>query len=230
MLRRLVLMVATIVSYVSIAVTPVFSEDKDKEDIEPFSVGVFLGPSIPSGAIDQVYNQFNKDGVSYAYSSAASLGYHFGAKLRFGLVDMLSFSGGLQFTQFPGQSQTFTGSNGNTIELQTVTTYVPIYAGITFIPIKTLVSPYFSAEAMYSYRSVTISNGNSAFEALIVGNGQEIEPTTSRIGAALAAGIEFNLGGLKPFIELKYNMTNLVGKADGEETMGFLNVSLGLVF
>ena len=222
-------MVAIAATFSLLVSSNAFAAD-DKSEPESFSVGVFFGPSIPSGAIDQVYDQFNKDGVSYAYTSAASLGYHFGAKLRFGLVEMLSFSGGLQFTQFPGQTQTFTGSNGNTIELQTVTTYVPIYAGITFIPIKTLVSPYFSAEAMYSYRSVSISNGNSALEALIVGNGQEIEPTTSRIGAALAAGIEFNLGGLKPFIELKYNMTNLVGKADGEEAMSFLNVSLGLVF
>ncbi|MCX6139391.1 MAG: outer membrane beta-barrel protein [Candidatus Kapabacteria bacterium] len=214
-----------------VAVTAILpSHAADDSEGEPFSVGVYLGPSIPSASIEQVYNTLDTTGIGAAYQSASSLGFHLGAKLRFGLNDAFSFSGGLQFTQFPGQDQTATLDNGNKVTLQTVTTFVPFYAGFTFIPIKGLVRPYVSAEAMFTYKSVSIATGSSIYENLISGSGQEIEPKTSRGGAAFTGGIEFNLGGLRPFFELKYNMTNLIGKAAGEETMSFLNVSLGLVF
>ena len=267
------------------AALPLFAADDSGG--EPFSIGVYLGPSIPSASIEQVYNTLDTLGIGAAYQSASSLGFHLGAKLRFGLNDAFSFSGGLQFTQFPGQDQTATLDDGTRCLLQTVTTFVPFYAGFTFIPIKRLVRPYISAEAMYTYKSVSIATRSDIFENLIVGQGQELEPKTARGGAAFTGGVEFNLGGLKyapkclndiiypsigverrikayaekevqghiilhgpngtgkttlanllvkqignqkPFIELKYNMTNLVGKSDGEETMSFLNVSLGLVF
>ena len=210
------------------ATLPLFAADDSGG--EPFSIGVYLGPSIPSASIEQVYNTLDTLGIGAAYQSASSLGFHLGAKLRFGLNDAFSFSGGLQFTQFPGQDQTATLDDGTRCLLQTVTTFVPFYAGFTFIPIKRLVRPYISAEAMYTYKSVSIATRSDIFENLIVGQGQELEPKTARGGAAFTGGVEFNLGGLKPFIELKYNMTNLVGKSDGEETMSFLNVSLGLVF
>jgi len=221
----------TVISAVSIFClsVPMWAEEESPKE-EPFSIGVLFGPCIPSESIEQVYNSIDNSGIGTAYESASSLGYHLGAKMRFGLSDVLSFSGGVNFTQFPGQSQTATLSNGSRITIQTVTTFVPVYAGITFIPIKGLVRPYLAAEAMYSYRNVTISSGNTIFQDLISGTGQDLEPQTSRIGAAATAGVEFNLGGLRPFFELKYNLTNLVGKEAGEETMAFLNVSLGLVF
>ena len=197
---------------------------------EPFSIGVFLGPSIPSESIEQVYNSIDTTGIGTAFETASGLGYHLGAKMRFGLSDDFSFSGGIQYTQFPGQEQTAVLDNGTRIQLQTVTTYVPVYAGITFIPMQGLVRPYVATELMYSYRNVSVSEGNSILENLITGTGQDLEPQTSRFGAAITGGLEFNLGGLRPFLELKYNWTNLVGKEEGEATMSFLNVSIGLVF
>lgn len=212
---------------------PMLAEEDSSEEVfsgEPFSIGVLFGPCVPNESIERVYNELDYASIGSAYESASTLGYHLGAKVRFGVTGALSLSGGVNFTQFPGQSQTATLSNGSMIELQTVTTFVPIYAGLTFIPIKGLVRPYVSAEAMYSYKNVTISSGNSIIQDLISGTGQDIEPKTSRFGAAATAGVEFNLGGLRPFFELKYNWTNLIGRKEGEATMAFLNVSLGLVF
>jgi hypothetical protein len=197
---------------------------------EQLSIGVFAGPSIPGEAVEHVYNTLDTSGIANAYDAASSLGYHLGARLRFGLADALSFSGGVQFTQFPGQTQTATLDNGSTLELKTVTNYIPVYAGITILPFRSLVTPYVSAELMYAYRSVTISEGNSIFEELITGTGQELEPTTSTFGAALAAGVELNLGGLRPFVDLRYNWTNLVGREEGDPQQTFLNVSVGLFF
>lgn len=228
--RRFSFLAVTLVGLLLLCQNEAKAADDGSKGGEPFSIGVYLGPSIPSESIEQIYDSIDTTGIGAAYETASSLGYHLGAKLRFGLSDAFSFSGGIQYTQFPGQDQTAVLDNGTRIQLQTVTTYVPVYAGITFIPMQGIFRPYLSTELMYSYRNVSVSEGNSIFENLITGTGQDLEPQTSRFGAAVTGGLELNLGGLRPFLELKYNWTNLVGKEDGEAMMSFLNVSLGLVF
>jgi hypothetical protein len=58
----------------------------------------------------------------------------------------------------------------------------------------------------------------------------ELEPSSGRLGAAAGVGLELNLGGLRPFIEVKNTWTNLVTKEAGEPERTFLNVSVGLIF
>ncbi len=221
-MKNLTLFCAVCVFYVGLA--------HAENEPERLAIGVFVGPSIPNDAITSVYNQLDTSGIGSAYQSAASLGYHLGAKLRFGLSDALSFSGGVQYTQFPGQEQNATLDDGSRVTMKTVTTFIPVYAGVTLIPTRSLINPYLSAELMYSFRQVSVSEGNSIFENLITGVGQDLEPSTSRFGAALTGGLEVNVGGLRPFFELKYNWTNLVGKEEGELARNFLNVTFGLVF
>lgn len=228
--------IATVVALL-FSISLVLAEDKDDKsdskrgsDGEPFAIGVFLGPSVPSESVERVYGNLDLNDVVNAYDVASTLGYHLGAKFRFGLSDMFSASGGVSFVQFPAQTLNARLESGVNLELKTVTTYVPVCAGITFIPLQGLIRPYLGVELMYAYRSVTLSQGNKTFEEMIVGTGQDVEPKTSQLGAAGAFGLELNLGGLRPFIELKYNITNAFTRGSSEETRGFVNVSLGLVF
>ena len=198
---------------------------------EPFSLGVSFGPSVPSDAVSAVYGALDTLGAASAYDHASKLGFHAGARVRFGLGDNLSVSGSASAVRFAGQDQTATLDNGQVLKLQTATTLVPVTAGITAFALRGLLAPYITAEASYTYRTVSVATGNSLLQDIIVNSALiELEPSTTRIGAAAAAGVQFDLGGLRPFVEVKYHWTNLVGTDPGEGSLNFVNVSLGLLF
>ena len=222
---RLVLVAGLLVS---LAVPPVRAGDESTS--ESLSIGVLFGPSIPSQSINSVYDVLANESISAAYDVASNLGYHAAAKLRFGLAGSLSFSGGVGFIQFPGQQITI-DEGGLDFSLSTVTTYVPINAGLAWVPFQGFIRPYVSAEAVYTYRKVSVSE-NGFTQALIaeVFGGEPLEPSSGRLGAAAAVGLELNLGGLRPFVEVKSTWTNLVTKEAGEVERSFLNVSVGLIF
>lgn len=200
--------------------------------LEPFSLGVFAGPAIPSLGVSSVYAALDTAGPASAYTHASSLGFHAGARARFGLSQSLSFSGGACLVRFASQDQSATLEDGSTLTLQTATTLVPISAGVTAFVFRGIISPYVTVEATYTYRSVTASSGDSPLRDLIIESykGIDLEPTTSRIGALAAAGVQLDIGGLQPFVELRYHWTNLVSTSPYEEPISFLNVSLGLLF
>lgn len=198
---------------------------------ETFSLGISIGPSVPSDAVSAVYGALDTLGAASAYDHASKLGFHAGARLRFGLGDNISFSGSASAVRFAGQDQTATLDNGQVLTLQTATTLVPITAGVTAFAFKGLLAPYVTAEASYTYRTVSVATGNSLLQDIIINSALiELEPSTSRVGAAAAAGLQFDLGGLRPFIEFKYHWTNLIGADPAEASLGFLNISLGLLF
>lgn len=202
----------------------------DDSPSESFSIGVMVGPSIPSSSISSVYDVLANQSLGAAYDVASNLGYHAAAKFRFGLAGTLSFSGGVGFTQFPGQQITI-DQQGLDFTLKTVTTYIPIHAGLAWVPFQGFIRPYISAEAVYTYRKVSISE-NGFTQSLInqVFGGEPLEPSSARLGAATGVGLELNLGGLRPFVEVKNTWTNLVTKEEGEAERSFLNVSVGLIF
>lgn len=202
----------------------------DESSSESLSIGVLLGPSIPSQSINSVYDVLTNESITAAYDVASNLGYHAAAKLRFGLAGSLSFSGGVGFIQFPGQQITY-DPNGLNVSLQTVTTYIPINAGLAWVPFQGFIRPYVSAEAVYTYRKVSVSDNGFTQELVNeVFRGEPLDPASGRLGAAAAVGLELNLGGLRPFVEIKNTWTNLVTKEAGEPERSFLNVSVGLIF
>ncbi len=213
---------------IALLTAPVLAADESSS--EPLSLGILLGPSIPSASINSVYDALANESISSAYDVASNLGYHAGAKVRFGLTGALSFSGGVGFIQFPGQDITY-DQDGFNFSLKTVTTYIPINAGLAWVPFQGFIRPYLSAEAVYTYRKVSVSeNGFSQDLINQVVGGEPLEPSSGRLGAAAAVGLELNLGGLRPFVEVKNTWTNLVTKEAGEPDRSFLNVSVGLIF
>lgn len=213
---------------IALLTAPVLAADESSS--EPLSLGILLGPSIPSASINSVYDALANESISAAYDVASNLGYHAGAKVRFGLTGALSFSGGVGFIQFPGQEISIS-QQGLDVTLKTVTTYIPINAGLAWVPFQGFIRPYLSAEAVYTYRKVSVSeNGFSQDLINQVVGGDPLEPSSGRLGAAAAVGLELNLGGLRPFVEVKNTWTNLVTKEAGEPDRSFINVSVGLIF
>lgn len=198
---------------------------------EALTFGIYTGASVPSESISSVYSALDTLSVADSYRHASDLGVHFGGRIRFGLSDKLSFSGSAAFCRFAGQDQTAVLASGQTLTLQTATTLVPISAGVTAFAFRGLVAPYLTAEASYTYRTVAVATGNSLLQDIIVNGAKvELEPSSRRIGAALAAGVQLDIGGLQPFAELRYHWVNLAGTDPGEEKLSFLNISIGLLF
>lgn len=211
-------------SVLIIAGASIHAEDGSKEGLQ---LGFMFGPAIPNESISDVYDRANDRSLGDAYNVASSLGYDIAAKIRFGLSDNLSFSGGVMFASFPNQSLVLKDSLGRSYNLQTTTNIIPITAGIAWIPVKSLVTPFVGAHILYSFRGTTVSDGNIVQD--ILSPGQEIEPQVSRMGASLNAGLEFNVG-IKPFIDLSYVWSNLIGNDEGEAVRSFLTVNVGLMF
>jgi hypothetical protein len=198
---------------------------------EALTFGIYTGASVPSESIGSIYEALESSSLASSYQSASDLGVHFGGRIRFGLSDKLSFSGSAAFCRFAGQDQTAVLASGQTLTLQTATTLVPISAGVTAFAFRGLVAPYITAEASYTYRTVAVATGNSLLQDIIVNGAKvELEPSSRRIGAALAAGVQLDIGGLQPFAELRYHWVNLAGTDAGEDRLSFLNVSIGLLF
>ena len=198
---------------------------------ESLTFGIYTGASVPSESISSVYDALDTSSLAQSYRHASDLGVHLGGRLRFGLTDKISFSGSAAFCRFAGQEQTAVLNSGQTLSLETATTFIPVSAGVTAFAFRGLIAPYLTAEATYTYRTVTVATGNSLLQDLIVNSAQlELEPTSTRLGAALAAGVQLDIGGLQPFAELRYHWVNLAGTESGEDPISFLNISVGLLF
>ena len=196
---------------------------------EPLGLGVLLGPCLPSSSVANVYKALDTLRGLRSYLRPSNEGFHIGGRVRFGLSESVSFSGGMGFYRFPGQSQIVILDSGQGYMLQTATTFVPITAGVTMFAFRGLISPYATVEGTYTYRHVSVTSGNTTLEDIIVSAAQtELEPSTARIGAAIAVGLQADIGGLKPFAEVRYNLTNLIGAGRGESQISFVTVSLGL--
>lgn len=201
----------------------------DEGKPEGLRIGATFGVATPSDKIADVYD-FNSS-VSDMYADAKSIGMSIGARFRLGMTEHLSFCGGIAYNKFPNSAQTATISGTQqTVVLNTATNIIPIHAGFDYFFMTSLVRPYIGAELMYTYTSTTLESAldNSILTSILV-PGQELEPKVSRFGAGLSAGLELNLGGLAPFFEVKYVMSNLVGKTATEPERNYINVTLGLM-
>ena len=205
------------------SVVPAAAEDDNKEGLV---LGLFGGPAVPSENIANVYDILEDD-LGDAYDYASGLGFTLGGKMRIGLSNSLSLSGGISFVQFPGQDLRLTDTaTGFTYTLESTTNIIPVQAGLTWLPIRSVIIPYVGGHVMYTYRNTAVSNGSLLED--IFDPGQEIDPTVSSFGASLSAGMEINLG-IRPFIDLTYMWSNLTGRAEGEDVKSFLTITIGLV-
>lgn len=198
-------------------------------DSEGLRFGPYLGPSFPSDAFANVYNVTTEEDANAAYDFASGLGFHVGGRIRFGLTENFSLSGGIAYHRFPNQDLEYTSQSGPTLRIKNVSNIIPINAGVLLRMPLAVVEPYIGAGAVIVHQNVTMSEGGGVFSQ-IFSSGQEIEPTTNRVGADLTVGVGFNLLLLHPFIELRQTWSNLIGKEENEQTKSFMSVSIGILF
>lgn len=193
---------------------------------EKLVIGARVGPAIPSQEIANIYNIASNDDLGTAYQTAAKLGYMLGANARIGLSEAFSLSGGISFVQFPGQQLTLTDSVGKEYNLTTSTIFVPITAGISWLPIHSVLVPIVHAEAVLNYRKSIVSDGSIVSDLL--NPGMEIEPEAVRFGAQIGLTLEIDLG-IRPQLDVTYVLSNLAGREDGELPKNYLTVGIGLI-
>lgn len=201
-------------------------------DPEGFRLAVDAGVALPSDDVARVYDIVRgTEDVWTAYDAAASVGLHVGARARIGISESMSFVGGIAYNRFFDVDQRATLENGRVVTLSAATNIIPVHAGIQLFLARWVLSPYISGEVAYTMRNVTVSdNPDPDFVDLLQDRGIEIEPTVSRFGGSVAAGIEIALGPLHPFVEAKVMSSNLIGREAGEPSRTFVSVSLGVTF
>ncbi len=196
---------------------------------EGLRFGPYIGPSFPSEQFANVYNVATQSGESSAYDFASGLGFHIGGRIRYGLSENFSLSGGVAYHRFPNQDLVFQTQSGSSISLKNVSNIIPVNAGVLFRMPLALVEPYIGAGAVYVYQNTTLSEGGGVFSQ-IFSSGQEVDQTTNRFGADVTVGVAFNLLIFSPFVELRQTWSNLIGKEANEQTKSFMSISVGLLF
>ncbi len=147
---------------------------------------------------------------------------HFGVKGKLSLpVLPLTLTGQVLYTPFSASGEAPVGFASSPAEIETEYSLLIFGVGAEYNFVPGPISPYLALDVFYSktgdYKT-TYKTAASTLENTTGGN--------SRAGIGVGGGFEF---GLLPMIDLdvsaKYNMNNLFGKEDGEDTFSTLNFS-----
>lgn len=196
--------------------------------------GLVAGLSTPNDNVNDVYNgtPSSLSQVGNLFREGAATGYHIGAKLRYQISDNVDLHGGVALHRFPESEiivydPDYPEDKENALAvLKTTQNYIPITAGINFFLMRELIGVYGVGELSYNLMSSSVD---------VVHDGQDIpvqfdEPSDSRVGVGIGAGIDIDIKILTGNIEAKYNIANLIGKEDDEETKAYFSLSFGVYF
>ncbi len=184
-----------------------------------YSQGISLGASGGLSTITgpDIYTNDVSEG-GFGFSSAP----HFGVKGKFSLpLIPLRITGQVLYSQFTGEGDVAVGNSSVVASLENKLSVLIYGVGAEYSFVPGPISPYLAFDLfMTNYGD---------FEQTYTTASSNVNTTTegeSRTGIGLGAGLEF---GLLPMIDIdlsaKYNINNLIGKNDGEDTFSTLNVS-----
>lgn len=193
---------------------------------------VYGGISTPSNQMSNIYNT-NKinfkttNGFVDLLQQGIDAGYHIGVRLRAPLNDRTYFIGGFEWNKFTEAQLFMKDANSDTTlsELKAKQNIVPIFVGLQH---------YFNKEYVGIYVLGTLSYNLFTSNSYFLG--QEIpdldfakNKQSARLGFSAGFGIDFDLWLLKPMIEFKYNIPNLIGRDINEQIKPYYTLSVGLV-
>lgn len=150
-----------------------------------------------------------------AYTDAAgfSTEYHIGikGKLNFPLIPITPI-GFVEYHFFNGSMNTLDGSVDTKLNILSI----GVGGEVSLLPGP--LSPYLGLDLEF--------NNFGNFEPSGAGSG-----SVSRTGLGIGAGLMFKLlPVINVDLNLKYQMMNLLGKSDGEETVGIINLNAAIFF
>lgn len=177
------------------------------------SLSIGVGLSTPNEAVSSVYNNITLQDFSEDLKDAASFGYHIQAKYRFGLGESVRFAFGAGWHRFPESDIIVKNpQDQKTYVLSATSNIVPITAGIEYSIVKSAMGVYLMGDLSYNYfaNSVGLKQGDVD---LPFAKGE----TESRVGVGFGAGVDFDLNLLVLDVAAKYNIANLINKANADE-------------
>lgn len=195
------------------------------------SFGFQFGLSTPNDKINDVWNRENlKDveGLGRIWREGTKLGFNLGVELRVPLSKYFIFTAGAGWNIFPKTEMVVKDPSDtlNKVTLETKQNVFPIIVGVNGYFVNTnFLGIYAVGNLSYNLiaNSVNYLKGDVPIPL-------EMTPTDSRIGCGFGAGFDFDLKVLMLNLEVKYNITNLIGKVGDEKTKAYLSVDLGVYF
>lgn len=149
---------------------------------------------------------------------------HFGVKGRFSLpLIPISITGQVLYTSFSAEGDY---PNLPSVSVERKMSMLIFGVGAEYKLVPGPISPYAAFDLFYTNFS-ELENSYSSSVAGASGNNDGF----SRTGIGLGAGLQI---GIVPLIDIdvsaKYNINNLIGKEDGEDTISTLNLSATVFF
>ena len=197
-------------------------------------VTFYGGISTPSSEMNKIYNSdkinINKSSSFLnLFQTGIDMGYHFGVRVKAPLNDGLFFIASFEWNKFAQTELTLKNIKGDTSwTLGSKQNIIPISVGMQYYFIKEYIGIY--ALGMVNYNFFT---SNATFLGIDTGFPDldfQANKQSSRIGISAGAGVEFDLWLLRPMVEFRYNLANLIGKDSGELTKTYFTLSIGLSF
>jgi hypothetical protein len=195
------------------------------------SFGFQFGLSTPNDKINDIWNRDNlKDveGLGRIWRDGTKLGFNLGLGLRVPLSKYFMFTAGAGWNMFPKTEIIVKDPTDslNKVTLETKQNVFPLSVGVNGYFIN---SDFLGIYAVGNLSYNLIANSVNYLKGDIP-IPLEMTPTDSRIGCGFGAGFDFDLKVLMLNLEVKYNITNLIGKVGDEQTKAYLSVDLGVYF
>lgn len=152
---------------------------------------------------------------------------HYGLKGKFSLpVIPLTITGQVLYASFSGEGEYSIVPGTNPVNFETESSLLTFGVGAEYAFIPGPISPYLSFDVFYA------NSGETKLSSTTQGaNFEQKFDGESRTGIGVGGGLDF---GLLPMIDVdvsaKYNINNLIGKEEGEETFSTLNFSATVYF
>ncbi len=152
---------------------------------------------------------------------------HFGVKGRFSLpLVPIAITGQILYSKFTGDGEGKDDLTGQLVSAETSMSLLIFGVGAEYSFVPGPVSPYLAFDLFYSkFGEQEIQQTMGNLNETITSEG------LNRSGIGLGAGLKI---GIVPLIDVdisaKYNINNLLGKEDGEETVSTINLSASVFF
>ena len=184
-------------------------------------MSIYGGLSTPNDKLGEVYHE--NDNAWDLVSKGIDMGWHLGARVRLPMDTGFFFYAGMAWNRFPdAQLEVKKPDNDTTYQIEAQQDIIPIGVGVQYYITKKVVVLYVNGQLNYNYFTT-----HGRFLDLPAPN-FNLSDASSRGGFQVGIGIMVNFVLVEPFLEFSYSMPNLIGKASGEPTKQYFNLSIGI--
>jgi hypothetical protein len=195
-----------------------------------FGWGLNFGLATPNENLSDVYNsELLENGTRQLIGDGLNLGFHLSAKVRIPLSESVLMQGGIGFNRFTENQlvlidPTYNREYGTADLYQSI---VPISAGINYYLTDSFIDLYLTGDLTYNYMAYNYGGITESYQILSDALDKDSD---HRVGYSLGLGFDMNALIGDANLEVKYNVANLIGRPEGEDTKAFVTLTLGIYF